>query len=67
MTFYFVLDCPRCGDEITYGPCCTGLETPSGAPMVPLSMGEHFSAECDGCGARMHIGERDLTVEEVKA
>jgi hypothetical protein len=62
-TFYFLLDCDNCEEEILHGRCITTLTAPDGNPVIPLSMTEQLEFECPKCGAESYTGDLDIYTE----
>ncbi len=59
LNFYFVLNCPKCDEEVHYGVCITLLEH-RGLPVIPIDMAGQSQVDCEACGAQIFVGELDM-------
>ena len=61
--YYLAIDCPSCGEEITYGLCVT-TEEHNGYPLIPWDTATQQLFSCDACGKRCGTGECELLSED---
>lgn len=62
LSFYFLIDCPKCDEDIYYGPCITLLEH-NQRMVIPVDMVEQSRVDCEACGTTVFLGDLDYFYE----
>lgn len=61
-SYYLLIECRHCDEEIYYGLCATTLEH-LGRPVVPFDTASQTTFDCPSCNARNHVNDIDDVVE----
>lgn len=63
LTYYVLVECPKCDVEIHYGPCASTLEH-RGLPVVTGDVMAQTRLDCPECGATVWCDDIEFYCEE---